>query len=96
MPTSTARNSALCAANHAPSTRKLKALSGAAASMNCGRKARKNSATFGLSTFVSRPWRKVRPSGGASSAAPGDTAAAGARAGSAHAARSMPAASQTR
>ena len=33
---------------------------GASASMNCGSRARKKSATFGLSTLVSTPWRRQR------------------------------------
>jgi hypothetical protein len=36
-----------------PSRRKAIALRGEFAATNCGRKARKNSATFGLSTLVS-------------------------------------------
>ncbi|MNG41496.1 hypothetical protein D3C84_1307150 [compost metagenome] len=40
-----------------PSTMKASAFSGAAGSMNWGTKARKKSATLGLSTLVSRPCR---------------------------------------
>src|SRR5438093_12578333 len=42
-----------------PSRRKAGTFAGADGSMNCGRKARKNNATFGLSTFVRMPWRKA-------------------------------------
>src|SRR3989442_12355053 len=40
----------------APRKRKASGLLGASESMNCGKNARKNRATFGFSTFVRKPW----------------------------------------
>src|ERR1700683_858719 len=40
----------------APSARKSSVLEVLAGLMNCGRNARKNSATFGLSTLLTIPW----------------------------------------
>jgi hypothetical protein len=56
--TTTSRNSRLCTTNTAPSSRKAEVLSTVPGAMNCGRKARKNKATFGFSTLVSSPMRK--------------------------------------
>src|SRR4029450_10454704 len=56
----------------APSSTNASALCGASVAMNCGRKARKKSATFGFSTLVRKPCTKIRDSdagGGASAAA---------------------------
>src|SRR5258706_14281407 len=40
----------------APRKRNASGLLGASESMNCGKNARKNRATFGFSTFVRKPW----------------------------------------
>ena len=45
-----------------PSDRKASVLWADSAATNCGRKARKNSATFGLSTLVSAPCQNTRES----------------------------------
>src|SRR6185437_7271206 len=44
----------------APRVRKATLLEAPCGSMNCSRKARKNSATFGFSRLVSAPWTKAR------------------------------------
>ncbi len=48
-----------------PSTTNAGSLLGVAASMNCGRKARKNSATFGFSALVRKPCTNTRANGAA-------------------------------
>src|SRR5262249_21370001 len=82
-------NDATFAANHAtprhhkvplrvntrPSARNASTFEGASGSMNCGRKARKNSATFGLRTLVRKPWQKTTRSGTDARASPGAPAA---------------------
>ena len=60
----------------APSTMKASALLGAVGSMNWGTKARKNSATFGFSTFVRKPCAKMVRSGAAGMAPTACAAAA--------------------
>ena len=59
-----------------PSIRKASVLCGGSAATNCGRKARKNSATFGLSALVSAPCQNTRRSDVSS---PGAIASAGGR-----------------
>src|SRR5437667_12066745 len=60
----------------APRKRKASGLLGASESMNCGKNARKNRATFGFSTFVRKPWtntvRKVAGAKGTSRPARGE------------------------
>src|SRR5688500_19663912 len=46
-----------------PRNRKDSALLGASGAMNCGKNARKKSATLGFSTFVSKPCRNTVESG---------------------------------
>ena len=58
-----------------PSAMKASALCGASAATNCGRKARKNSATLGLSTLVSAPCQNTFDSEPASVAAAARSAA---------------------
>src|SRR5437762_4165510 len=54
----------------APRKRKASGLLGAFESMNCGKNARKNRATFGFSTFVRKPWTNtVRKVAGANATA---------------------------
>ena len=53
----------------APRTMVCTAAPPRAGSMNCGRKARKNSETFGLSTLTSMPSAKARVSGAATGSA---------------------------
>src|SRR5687768_59779 len=55
--------------NSRPKNRKESTLLAAAASTNCGKNARKNRATFGLSTFVQKPCTNIVRNG-APSAAP--------------------------
>lgn len=43
----------------APKNRNANGFDGASAMTNCGRNARKNSATLGFSTLVRRPWKKM-------------------------------------
>ena len=43
----------------APSSRNAAAFDGASVATNCGRNARKNSATLGFKTFVRKPWKKM-------------------------------------
>src|SRR6185369_16259882 len=87
--------------NQAPRKRNETSLAGAPPSMNCGSRARKKIAIFGLRTLVRRPWRNRRPRlaarsrAGAAPSPPRPTASpAGTLADAA--ARSMPIASHTR
>src|ERR1700730_19157873 len=43
----------------APRNKKANGFDGASDKTNCGRNARKNSATLGIKTFVSNPWKKM-------------------------------------
>src|SRR5438270_13598813 len=60
----------------APRKRNASGLLGASESMNCGKNARKNRATFGFSTFVRKPWmntvRKVAGANATARPAPGE------------------------
>ncbi len=94
--TRAARKSPPCSTNQPPSARKASVLCGASAAMNCGSRARKKIATFGLSRLVSRPWRKIAPRVAARAAAGVGPATSGATPGDRHALRSMPAASHSR